>query len=455
MAVIGLGGCAISLRRPYIGLLMLVVLYFFRPDLWGAEAYVRPALWLTLAVTIGWYRQRRPGRPSPALRWLILLLVLYVISAAVAAMATLRGYHSVSHFGDLVAAFLQTARPVVDIAKIFAAVFLITELCDTPRKLAGVLLAFVAGSLWFVKAAVVSWALEGFSDEVRINTAIGQGGGANYIAWVLATTAPLLIYKIVRGGGWQRLLAGLLLPLWLTGILATGSRGGIACLAAGMLALVVVMRQLKLAVLLAVMGVLLLVLMPTGRFERISAVTLDPDRMDESMLIRYQHLKVGLRIIGEHPLFGTGLGTFPEVKKKYLPQEYAAADRVVAHNTIIQMGSEAGLIFLAAFIVFNFFALRCLWRRSPEVFDDEGAADMDWIRAGTAGALAATAVQMLKGDMANIDYFWWLYAISIAYHMVRRAAVDAAAAKACEPAGQAKPKRSAPPWARVRVQPGT
>lgn len=89
------------------------------------------------------------------------------------------------------------------------------------------------------------------------------------------------------------------------------------------------------------------------------------------------------------------------------------------------------------------------------MFDDEGAADMDWIRAGTAGALAATAVQMLKGDMANIDYFWWLYAISIAYHMVRRAAVDAAAAKACEPAGQAKPKRSAPPWARVRVQPGT
>ena len=169
MVIIGLAGCGVSLRRPYFGLLLLVVLYFFRPDLWGAEWIVRPVLWLTIAVTIGWYLNRKPGRTHPALGWLAVLLGLYVVATAFAPLSNMESWMQLK-----------------DIAKVFVAVFLIVQLCDTPAKLAGVLAAVLVGNLWFVKVAVLSWAAVGFSDTVRINTRVGQGSGGNFIAWVLA-----------------------------------------------------------------------------------------------------------------------------------------------------------------------------------------------------------------------------------------------------------------------------
>jgi len=440
-------------RRPYAGLLMLVVLYFFRPDLWGAEVYVRPVLWLTIAVAIGWWRQRSSERPSPSLRWLLVMIVLYAVSTLMTVVSGGPGRAAVSQGGGTPVALRDSSGTLIDIAKIFVVVFLITELCDTPKKLAGLMAAILAGSLWFVKVAVMSWAAVDFSDRVRIDSAVGQGGGANYIAWVLATTVPLLIYKLIRGRSWQRLVAGVMLPLWLAGIVSTGSRGGFACLAAALAVMLLVTRQFRVLLLVGVMGVLFLQLAPAGYIERLRTITLDPGKMDESMLNRYRHTKVGLRIMADHPLFGTGLDSFPEVKKKYMPQ-YSADNRLVAHNTLIQMGSEVGLIFLAAFLSFNVYAASCLWKRPGEAFSETDAAHMDWVRAWAAAALAATAAQMLKGDMAKVDYFWWLYGISIAYQAVRqRAAV--AAAKAPKPSAAPARKRRRPPWAKAKLQPGT
>jgi O-antigen ligase len=206
------------------------------------------------------------------------------------------------------------------------------------------------------------------------------------------------------------------------------------------------LRRFRLVLVLVVMSVLFLQFVPAARLERLETITLDPAKMDESMLARLQHVEIGMQIMADHPLFGTGLGSFPEVKKKYLPRGYAARDEHVAHNTLIQMGSEVGLIFLGVFVAFNFYAVWCLLRRSPEAFNGPDADHMDWVRSGLAAALAASAVQMLKGDMAMVDYFWWIYGLSVAYHMVRRKAVEASAVLPVQPSAPVVPKRSWRPW---------
>ena len=54
VAFAGLSASGASLFRPYWGMLMLAVLYFFRPDMYGAEEFVTPVKWLTIAVLLGY-----------------------------------------------------------------------------------------------------------------------------------------------------------------------------------------------------------------------------------------------------------------------------------------------------------------------------------------------------------------------------------------------------------------
>ena len=451
MIAIGLGGCVVSLRRPYAGLLLVIFLYFFRPGLWGAEAYVRPVLWVSMAVVVGWYRERKASGSSPALRWLAVLLLLYAVSSIITAISFGARGRPESEMVTLADALRERLLPLTDIAKIFLTVFLISELCDTPKRLAGLMLVLLAGAGWFVKVSVLSWAAEGFSDKVRVDTAVGQGGGANYISWVLASTAALLVYKVAHGQKWVRIAATALLPLWVVGILATGSRGGVVSLAAGLLAMLLVMRRFRLVLVLGCLGLLFLRLAPAGRMERLESISLDTKKMDESMRIRVQHIQAGVKIIADHPFFGTGLDSFPRTKEKYLPTDYTADRAIVAHNTLIQMGSEVGLVFLAAFGVFGLYSFRCLLRRPDEAFKGADLERMTWVRVGLAGALAATAVQMLKGDMAKIDLFWWLFGLAITYGMVHTRALAAAAETPAQQPAQ-KPRPARRPWAALRAK---
>lgn len=427
MAIIALSGCGISLRRPYMGLLMLVVLYFFRPSLWGAEVIVRPVLWLTIAVFLGW-AMNRPGPPRAwPLGFVIVLTALYALSTALSPHGSEEGWAT-----------------VFTLAKVFVVVFLICELCTTPRRLAGVTAAVLLGQLWFVKVAILSWVAVGFSDQVRIDTAVGQGGGSNYIAWMLSTGMGLLLFQLFRGKGRLRPAAAGAVLLWVIAILATGSRGGMLCLGGSVATFMAVMRRFSLMVGTAALGMLFFVFAPQARLERVQTVTLDPKKMDESMLARYQNMQAGLKMMSEYPLFGIGLDSFPKVKHRYLAFHYAGKDTHVAHNTYVQMGAEVGLLFLAVFLLMSLRVIVRTLPLPPAALGPQGVHYMEWVRAGLLSAVTATAIQMAKGDMAKVDYFWWLFALAMSYDQLRRPAAEPALVDMRKP----KSRPYAPPWRR-------
>jgi O-antigen ligase len=237
-------------------------------------------------------------------------------------------------------------------------------------------------------------------------------GGSNYIAWVLATSFGWMLYKAIRGQRWERVLACSLLPLWIAAIVATGSRGGLLCLAVSGMVCLLLTRQVKAVALTSALAAALYFLAPAAYLERISTITADPDEMDTSALSRYQNMQIGFEIIRDHPLFGTGLDTFPTAKLQYVRADYVGAPQTIAHNTFIQMASEAGLPVLLFFLGINAWIAWRLVRRSRDSLDAQSLSHLDWVRVGVLCAVAASLVEMVKGDIAHMDYLWWLYGIA-------------------------------------------
>jgi hypothetical protein len=89
-----------------------------------------------------------------------------------------------------------------------------------------------------------------------------------------------------------------------------------------------------------------------------------------------------------------------------------------------------------------------LLRKVPALKDAADADHLQWVRVGTMCALLATWVQCIKGDCAEYDFFWWLYALAFTYHHVRSRA--ARGVPAATGSGASQP-RAAPQPAMERT----
>ena len=417
---IAIVGCLVSLRKPFWGLLLLVFWYFFRPDMWGAEAWLRPTQWWSVAVFVGWllfdraseHNFRRTG-------WIVLLMAAMTLSAAFAPLSDAESFERL---------WL--------IVKILIIVFLIVKLCNTPQRLAYLTLTILAGILWVSKAVMVHWAQAGLT-MTRIDVPVAQGGGANYTCFLFLATLPWLILGLYRRARWQKLLALLCVPIWLLVFVATGSRGGFLALLATMLALLVVQRRLGVYAVGAACALGFLLLAPSAYWQRMSTITTEKTKMDVSELGRWQNIQISLDIIRDYPMLGVGLSKFPQAALKYMPQEYAAVRGVsVAHNTYLQMGAETGLLVLGVFLMTTWALMwRLLRWRSPA--DMPGRATFEFVRQGLIAGLAGTLTSALFIDAVGLDFFWWLYGLGFACVRVleRQRALAAAPARRSPEAG--------------------
>ena len=225
-------------------------------------------------------------------------------------------------------------------------------------------LAFAFGSLWvykehFIEHARQPWGLE---------------GDANYEALMLLLSLPLAFWVARYGerSRWRRI--GLLCALLLTcAIVLTESRAGIiAGGGMGLFAAVRTRHKLIGATLLASAAVLIFNFGPTGlsqRFESIKFVGKPLNGDEDSSRIHVELLKAGLRMMQAHPIFGVGVGHFKTVAPSYNPEILKLSRRGwIAHDTFIQIGSEAGIPALLLFLAMLRIAFRNFQvaQRSPD-----------------------------------------------------------------------------------------
>ncbi len=95
-----------------------------------------------------------------------------------------------------------------------------------------------------------------------------------------------------------------------------------------------------------------------------------------------------LKLLGQYPIFGTGLGSFQAVFTSVQTPELGLGLYRYAHNDWAQLATETGLLGVAIAVVFAIGLARIAHRRLRR----SGAGSAWWLTLGATGSLAALAV---------------------------------------------------------------
>lgn len=191
--------------------------------------------------------------------------------------------------------------------------------------------------------------------------------------------------------------AGVGAALLLVVILLTQSRGAFIGLVVGMgpatMRLLMKRRRLLLPVTLVVLAIGYLT--PTSVWERLAGIgqltsvetiaQADPEGSAEQ---RFQIQKVAWRIVGDHPLFGVGLGVYPIANAMYAP-ELGKRD---THNTYLNLAAEVGLPGLVLWCALFGSTLLHASRSRRDMETTTLAAQQIWVERALIGYLVASLV---------------------------------------------------------------
>lgn len=133
----------------------------------------------------------------------------------------------------------------------------------------------------------------------------------------------------------------------LTILFLTRSRGAALAFLLGTFALLVIARQFKILLFLAVLGGVGLAMLPKGMI-----IHLDAEGKEQSLVERYYLWDRALHVIKAKPLFGTGINTYAENHMAYDQTKSWRVKRYYAHNGYLQMAAETGVPSLAFYLMF-------------------------------------------------------------------------------------------------------
>ncbi len=210
----------------------------------------------------------------------------------------------------------------------------------------------------------------------------GEGAGlrlhgpfvnANHFAGFIELSIPfvLALFLYLRNA-WGRLLAGYVLLTLIVSIVLTGSRGGMVSLgAAALLVLVLPLRRERRPVnwigAAVFAGLVVFILAKVGVDPVVNRLveTGGPEReYIAEHRNRLNLYRAGMEIVRDHPLLGTGPGTFQLAFPAHRPPTFYGAPHY-AHNILIGLASEMGLlaVLLAAWILYALYATALRERR--------------------------------------------------------------------------------------------
>ncbi|MGL4514609.1 MAG: O-antigen ligase family protein [Lacipirellulaceae bacterium] len=183
---------------------------------------------------------------------------------------------------------------------------------------------------------------------------VGQGflGDPNELANTLAAVLPLAWWMALHGNGVvERVAARVALGPVLAGILVTQSRGGLLSLGAAVAVMLIGSRP-RLgppALFLLLLGGLTIALLPTEAIDRFATIT--NTQVDESAQARLAVWKAGFRMFGDHVVTGVGMGCFADVYGQYyIDREGAGNVWRAAHNSVVEVAGELGIVGLGAWL---------------------------------------------------------------------------------------------------------
>jgi O-antigen ligase len=148
-------------------------------------------------------------------------------------------------------------------------------------------------------------------------------------------------------------------------------------------------------------------------FERLRSITkLDEDYNLKSDTGRMEVWKVGIKIMLSHPLTGVGVGCFNEAIGTDREERSLQPVWQTAHNSLIQIGAETGVIGFLLFALMSFKAFRIFGQTRKKVQSEELIKISEMARVGFVGHFVAAM------------FLSQAYSIYWAFYIVLSAVVD-------------------------------
>ncbi len=228
---------------------------------------------------------------------------------------------------------------------------------------------------------------------------VGVGSGflsdPNELAQGLVAVLPFSWWMFIRGEKRLHRLIGIVCgTLMLVGIVLTESRGGLLSLITMTFILLILSRAplVKRLCVVAVLGTAGLAMMPDSVYERYSTIS-SAAQTDQSAQTRLTVWKAGGRMFIDHFATGTGVTTFELVYgSKYIDRQVAGANWYAAHNSIVEVAAELGIVGVSAWLWFMLVPFLRLYRSRTALLttmDDEVSPTTERLTSWTEAMIAA------------------------------------------------------------------
>jgi O-antigen ligase len=294
----------------------------------------------------------------------------------------------------------DTRFATIEAAKMAIVFVVVQNAVDGPRRLRRFMLVGTLAALGPALGAIDVWRnddalIDGFRTHWR-----GAYADPNRLAMALIAVMPFALYGAVTARRrWVRLVFALTLAAQLGAIVLTHSRSGFV--AAGLALALFIFRGRTLTpprkVAAAAAIALGMVLFAPATFWQRQA-TIASYETDVSVEGRENAWKVLGVIMEERPFTGVGAAAFIQAWGRYAPLE-AGGRRYIAHNLLLEIVGELGVVAFALFCGFAVWLLPKLWR-----------AGSDPLVGTEARAIFGALAGYLLIEMANgYSLSWFLY----------------------------------------------
>lgn len=306
----------------------------------------------------------------------------------------------------------------VDFVKLFILYFLVVNLVRSRAKfivliwcivILGTMACFV-GIFQHLKGIGIDYG-EGV---IRI---IGTALDPNDYAMQLVILVPIVFvllfnYKNII----IRLASIFMLALLTLNIVFTYSRGGMVAFASvlvfSILGFSFQRKKFLLPILIISIGTIaLLPLIPEKYWERAKTIS---DLSDPAIQARLDTWKIGIEMMGDHPIRGVGLGTFKYeyVARAFINQDVKTKASLFSHNAYIQIGAELGIPALLVFLSL----IVCSWidlSKSEKIYLSKGDLLFAGLSLSLKLGLLGYVICAIFLTQAFLTMFWILLPLAV------------------------------------------
>jgi len=396
--------CFWTLRRPLIGVCLVIVLFHLNLRIFGAglqdirfQFFATMALFLSYLINRG-ELQKFDTTAQPPMRWLLAFLIICALTSSWAASSVSLAFQDTFEFSKIIL-FAWLMMKIIQTEKEMRIVIWVTLIC-----------------IWYT-SFMARWGVDwDWIKENEIGIATG-GTGVHMMMFF-----PMLVIMAIFGSKWERFGAYFILPFVLDFMPVTpeGLRATFVALCTSMAFFWIFapnrVRKKSIVPFAVAIVLFVFVLTPPGYWEEMATI-LEPSS-EGSAASRAVINQASWEILQRHP-WGIGYNNYALISLPYIPDEYISnIGTRDAHNSYLKVACEFGLIGFFIWMMAFFLTWYYLRKIRKTMIKDQPPTNLQLYALAFELGLIGITLSIYTHNNNDLDTLYWFVAFSCALYNI-------------------------------------